>query len=264
MNILRIIAAVVTVALATSCASGPPPPPYPVFIDSDALPDIFMASLPGIRAKQFKGDPQTRSTSNRIDLPPNWSGTTGGSPGKTLEIFVLDGQLSLADMTLGRGGYAYFPPGSLGFNLQSAGGARILYFLDDVIANAMIRTPMIIDSSLVQWAASDTIGVLAKELRTDPGSGARTWLMKIEPGAELPWQSSSVSREGYLVTGQYQDSECVDGEPYTEIYMAGGYFNRPADAVNGGPAASALSESIWLLRESAAATTSILATCSAN
>lgn len=250
--------------LAAGCASGPPPPPYPAFVDSNTLADIFMASLPGIRAKQFKGDAQTRTTSNRVDLPPDWSGTTGGSPGKVLEIFVLDGELRLADMSLGRGGYAYLPSGSLGFNLQTENGARILYFLDDVVASAVIRTPLILDSGLVEWQATDTVGVWRKDLRVDPGSGAHTWLQRIEPGARIPWQATSVSREGYLVSGQYQDSECVDGEPYTAIYAAGGYFLRPADAVSGGTDARALAESTWLLREAGQSVTNTDVSCTAD
>ena len=233
-----------------SCASGPKAPPYPAFIVSDELPDMFMASLPGIRAKQFAANDQTRSTSNRVDLPPDWSGTTGGSPGKSLEIFVVAGELRLADVALGSGGYAYLPPGTLGFNLKSADGARILYFLEDVNDAAMIRSPLILDSNLVDWQESDLAKVATKDLRSDPGSGERTWLMRIEPGASLPWESVSVAREGYLVSGQYQHSECVAGEPYTDVYLPGGYFKRAANAVNGGAEAMAISTSIWFLRES--------------
>ncbi|MGB5336343.1 MAG: DUF4437 domain-containing protein, partial [Woeseiaceae bacterium] len=128
--------------LLAACTSGPPTLPYPAFVQVDELEDIFMASLPGIRAKQLAGDPQTRRTSNRIDLPPDWSGTTGGSPGRSLEIFVISGQLMIADIELRRGGYAYLPAGSLGFNLRSDDGARILYFLNDVDPDSIIRSPL--------------------------------------------------------------------------------------------------------------------------
>lgn len=262
MNRLLFLPVIALLGFATGCASGPTPPAYPAFIQADDLADVFMASLPGIRAKQFAGDFRTRSTSNRIDLPADWHGTTGGSPGKSLEIFVLEGELRLADMTLGSGSYAYVPPGSLGFNMRTDDGARILYFLDDVIDGAVIQTPLILDSSLVDWRATDTIGVFTKELRADPGSGSLTWLLRVEPLAQISWQSSSVLREGFLVSGQYRDSECVNGEAYTETYIPGGYFRRPANSVNGGPDASALSEAIWFLREFTESTTAI-ATCEA-
>jgi hypothetical protein len=65
----------------------------------------------------------------------------------------------------------------------------------------------------------------------------------------IPWESTSVLREGYLVSGEYQHSECVDGEAHTAQYSSGGYVYRPPNAINGGPEAAALTESVWLLRE---------------
>ena len=240
---------VLTVA---ACASGPPKLPYPAFVQSDELPDVFLASLPGVRAKQFSGDSQTRRSSNRIDLPPDWQGTTGGAPGKLLEIYVLSGKLEVGDIELGPGGYAQVPPGSLGFNIKTSAGARILYFLDDVDPLAMIRAPVILDSGLLDWVPTPTTGVALKMLRDDPGNGARTWLLRISPGAQIPWRSSSVVREGYLVSGQYQDSECVAGEAHTFVYTPGGYFYRPPDTFNGGPESKAITESVWVLRERSA------------
>ena len=251
----RIPTVLLLVMSICGCASGPEAPPYPAFVVADELPDVFMASLPGVRAKQFAGDAQTRVTSNRVDLPTGWSGTTGGSPGQDLELFVLAGRLQLADITLEQGGYAFLPSGSLGFNLRADDGARILYFRNNTNETATIRSPIIVDSGLIDWQATDTIGVLSKDLRADPGSGARTWLVRIEPDAQLPWQSESVRREGYLVAGQFQDSECVAGEAFTEIYLPGGYFDRPAGAVSGGPEAVAITESIWFMRETSASRT---------
>lgn len=248
MAILRISFAV-CVLMLSACASGPPKLPYPAFVQVDELSDIFMASLPGIRAKQLAGDPQTRRTSNRIDLPPEWSGTSGGSPGRSLELFVISGKMTIADIELGAGGYAFLPAGSLGFNLRSGEGARILYFLNDVDPQSIIRAPIIIEAAVLEWRQASTSGVFTKELRMDPGNGSRTWLLKVDVGASLPWQKSSATREGYLVKGVYQHSECVLGEVHTGEYQPGGYFYRPADTINGGPEASALTESIWFLRE---------------
>lgn len=247
--------------LLCACASGPPKLPYPAFVQTDELEDVFMAALPGIRAKQLAGDPQMRTTSNRVDLPPDWQGTSGASPGKALEIFVLSGRLMVADIALDAGGYAYLPSGSLGFNLASPDGARILYFLDNVDPLSVIRTPIIIDSNLLDWQASPTNGMTTMELRADPGSGARTWLVRIEPGAELPWESSTALREGFLIKGIYRHSECDDGQPQTGDYMPGGYFYRPGDVVNGGPDSNATEETIWLLREKIASKTTIHASC---
>lgn len=237
--------------LIVACASKPPEVPFPAFVQVGELEDVFLASLPGVRAKPLATDLQTRRSSHRIDLPPAWRGTSGGEPGRSMEIFVLEGDLSLADIGLGPGGYAFLPAGSLGFNLRTDNGARILYFVNDVDPESVIRSPILIDSNLLGWEATETPGVARKELRNDPGNGARTWLLRIAPGAVLRWQSSSVVREGYLVSGDFRNSECVQGEPVTGQYSTGGYFYRPGGAVNGGPGAGATAEATWLLREAA-------------
>ncbi len=243
-----VFAGIVVIAIA-ACSNAPPKLPYPAFVQVDELHDVFMASLPGIRAKQMAGDSQTRRSSNRIDLPPGWSGTSGGSPGRSLEVFVLEGHIQIADIDLGRGGYAFLPAGSLGYNLRSADGARILYFRNDVDPGAVIRSPLIIDAGLLAWEGTASPGVSVKELRNDPGNGSRTWLQKIDAGATVPWSTSTALREGYLVAGNYQHSECVDGKVHTAGYLPGGYFYRPADTINGGPESSASLEAVWLLRE---------------
>lgn len=236
-----------------ACASDSPELPYPAFIQADELPDIFVAGLPGIRAKQFAGSAETRRSSNRLLLPANWKGaTSGGSPGKSVEMFVLAGEISLGSVLMKPGSYAYIPPGFTGSNISTTGGALVLYFLDDPGPNAVIRTPLFLDSDVVSWQPvsddPEDFGLSVKELRLDPGSGARTWLLRVDPGATQRWQKSTAGEEGYLLTGNYRHSECVNGEVLTEDYTAGGYFHRPPGSVNGGPASAATLTAIWYLR----------------
>ncbi len=251
MTSRQILLGLALIALA-ACASNPQQLPYPVFVQVDELPDSFLAGLPGTRAKIFSSDAHTRRSSMLLQLPSEWSFGTGAAPGKTLEIYVLEGDVALGGFTLQPGGYAYLPSGSMGVNMSSRSGALLLYFLDDVHPDAVIQTPIISNSNLLEWQAAsdgvDDFGIAAKELRSDPGSGARTWLMKIEPGAVQDWQYGSAIQEGYLVSGQYRHSECVAGEAVNGEYLAGGYFLRPAGAVNGGADAVARQSSIWLLR----------------
>ena len=240
---------VIAMTLLTGCAGNSKPKlPYPAFQQADDLPDMFIAALPGVRAKPLAGDLKMRTASNRVDFPEAWSGTTGGSPGKATEIFVLAGELSLSGFPLGPGGYAYVPPGSLGFQIEVDQGARVLMFNDDVDAGAMIRSPIILESQVLEWTRVAE-GVEQKELRRDPGTGSRTWLLRISPGARLPWSASSVVREGYMLSGQYQHSECFNGEALTWQYEPGGYFQRPPDMYSGGPESIATTRTIWLLRE---------------
>jgi hypothetical protein len=250
--------------ILAGCASGPPKMPYPAFLQTDELENAYLASVPGTIAKQFSGDPQTRRTTNRIELPAGWEGTTGGAPGMLLEIVVLKGDVTVGDVKLGPGGYAYIPPGTFAYNITTGNGAQILYYRDIVDPLVMIQTPVILDARLVDWQPTEHEGVTIKELRSDPGNGARTWLMRVSPGADIPWQSSSVIREGYLASGNYQHSECVVGEIRTWTYLPGGYFLRPGNAVNGGPEAKAITESVWVLRERSAGAERIADECSAT
>ena len=117
------------VAVTAGCASGPPDTPYAAFRQADDLANTFLASLPGVYAKQLSGNLEMRNMTSRIDLPPGWEGPTGGEPGKLLEIVVLEGKLTVGDLQLASGGYAYVPPGSIGFNMSTDSGARIMYYL---------------------------------------------------------------------------------------------------------------------------------------
>lgn len=262
MNKFGIFVGLLAATSLVGCATPADAPSYPAFVISDELPDIFLATLPGVRAKEYASDMRTRSSSNRIDLPEGWDGTTGGAPGKALEVFVISGELSVADVALNAGGYAYVPPGSLGFNMKTDEGARILYFLSDPDANAQIRTAIILNSDLIEWQPTDTVGVFTKDLRLDLGSGEHIWLTRYETDAQIPWQASSAALEGYLVSGQFMDSECVAGKPYTDLYKAGGYFRRPEKAVHGGPEAVAVEEALWFLRKRRASTINYDVGCS--
>lgn len=246
--------AMLAVLSVAACASNQRPKlPFPAFIQVAELPDMFVASLPGARAKPLAGDMRTQTASNLISLPPDWQGTTGGMPGKAVEIFVVEGKVSLWDFELTAGGYAYVPPGSLGFALSTDDGASLLYFLDEIDPSSVIRSPIILDSSLVEWVEiSSSPGRYVRELRSDPGSGARAWLLRIDPGATASWTSSSVVREGFMLSGAYRDSECFNGKERTWDYSPGGYFLRPPDSLSGGPAAVASSATTWFLREQSA------------
>ncbi|MGI9263077.1 MAG: DUF4437 domain-containing protein [Woeseiaceae bacterium] len=230
-----------------ACASRPLAPPYPSYIDVNELPDAFIAGLPGVRAKQLSVDPRTQRASYRVQLPADWSFTTGASPGQSVEIFVLAGEVSLGEFALKSGGYAYLPPGHTGSQMESSNGALMLYFLDDSDDAAMIQTPLITSSELIDWQAED-IGVSVKELRRDPGSGARSWLRRIESQAILPLQKSNQNVEGYLVSGSIMYSECSEGMSGTDQYLPGGYFHRPPGATHAGPETTTESNAVWYLR----------------
>lgn len=257
----RTIALISVLGLA-ACAASTPKLPYPAYVETDSLSDVFLAELPGVRAKRFSFDPNLRTGSYRIDLPVAWSGSSGASPGLSIEIFVLAGRLTLGDdLVLDPGGYAFLPSGSLGFNLKSYDGARILYAVNRTHPNSMIRTPLILDSRLVDWEPTDVDGVSRKVLRSDPGSGALTWLTRLEPGAALNWQLSLANRESYLVEGSLDYAECFEGSVVVDAYLPGGFVSRPPDIAHGGPATEIREAAIWYSREQSAIGTSALDDC---
>ena len=92
--------AILLLLTLTACASRPLPPPYPAYVVVDELPDAFVASLPGVRAKQLSLDPRTQRVSYRLAVPPDWSFTTGGSPIHSVEIYVLAGQVDIGEFSL--------------------------------------------------------------------------------------------------------------------------------------------------------------------
>jgi hypothetical protein len=250
MRCLKTVTVLIVLGLAGGCAGSRPNLPYPAFIQADELPDVFLAALPGARAKQFAGDPHSRRSSNRVVLPASWSGTSGAAPDKSLELYVVYGELKVGDLVLRPGGYAYFPPGFHGSNLSTVYGVELLYFLDNANPANVIQTPIIYSSEIVDWQPleSATSGLSVKEIRRDPGSGARTYLLRATPQAAIGWHKRPGVLEGYLLSGRYQGSECFAGKAATGIYTEGGYFHRSAEVVSGGPQEKALETSIWLLR----------------
>jgi hypothetical protein len=248
-----------------ACASGPRETPYPSFVQSATLPESFLAGLPGVRAIVLAGNPDTRRASIHLSLPPGWNFSTGAEPGKSVEMYVLAGDVHIGEFTLSPGGYAYLPPGITGSQMSTDEGATLLYFLDGEIRSSVIRTPMLLSRDILTWQpVSDDpndIGVSFKELRFDPGSGARTSLLRIESGATRPWVKSSVSEEGFLLEGSYQHSECVAGEELTDIYTPGGFYNRPPGAINGSPLSGGVGTAVWLVRTRSFAETMVVGGC---
>lgn len=246
--------------VVAGCSSTPPRLPYPAFVQTDELPDVFMATLPGVRAKRYAEDYAARTGRFRVDVPADWSGSSGGTPDGVLEIFVLEGELTVGDVKLIPGGYAYLPSGSLGFRLQSASGARILYLVSPEDPVAVIQSPIIDDGVMSEWTPAGQ-GLQVRMLREDPGSGARTWLLRVGPEAAQAWRRNTVALEGYLVSGQATVSECFEGRARTGSYTTGGYFVRPGGTTWGGGDTAVAREAVWFLREMSAGSEAVVGSC---
>lgn len=262
---LTLTCTAIVLLLINGCASGPPSTPFPAFVVVDELPDSFIAGLPGVRAKLLTGDTRTRQSGSRIRIPADWEFSSGASPGLSVEVFVLSGELSLGEYSLTAGGYAYVPSGSTGLPMRSDNGATILYFLDAANDAAVIQTPLITNAELLSWESPvfdfGSDGQSVKVLRADPGSGTRTWLLKLDPGARQSWQTSTQSVEGYLLSGSVMGSECVSGEVLTAEYFSSGYFHRPPGTIHGGPEATTATGAVWFMRVPANERIDVVAGC---
>lgn len=255
---VRLLLAAGLAALLAGCAAPARQVPYPAFVQAAELPDAFLAGLPELRAKRLSGSAETGRYSALLTLPPGWRWTTGASPGMSVEIYVLSGEIVLGDLTLLSGNYAYLPPGSLGLPMSTAAGAELLYFLDEADASSVIRTPLFSSREVIPWqpveGGTPVAGSEEKVLKHDPGSGAKTWLLRAAPGDGQPWQRHSLVTEGFLLSGDYRHSECVGPRAVTGEYESGGYFLRPAGVVSGGPEAGTREGAVWLLRSRGRAT----------
>lgn len=255
--------------LLAACAASPAARvPYPAFVQAEALEESFIATLPGTRARELFVDSRHGVSTLLLDLPADWRWNAGGAPGKSVEIYVLEGEIALGDLTLLSGNYAYLPPGSTGLPMASARGARLLYVLDDADPRAVIRTPLFMSREVVPWQSlADTAadaGWQRKILREDPGSGAATYLLSIGPGRRAGWHASPVRTEGFLLSGDDQLAECVAGAAVVGEYAPGGYFRRPAGAVSGGPEARSETGAEWLIRETGRGERTPVAACRAS
>jgi hypothetical protein len=117
----------------------------------------------------------------------------------------------------------------------------------------------------VPWQpVADADAVERKVLRSDPGSGATTALVKVAPGARGRMHAASVTTEGFLLSGDHRVSVCAAGRAVTGEYAPGGYFRRPAEAVTGGAETVSESGAVWLVRQPARGATTYYDACPAG
>ena len=102
----------------------------PTFYNFLAL-DCVTADRPdllgGTEGALMSRDKASLAETHFLVLAPGWKGRTDAREA-SVEIFVLSGSLSLADETVGAGGYVHLPQGSGGGELVSRAGAKVLAF----------------------------------------------------------------------------------------------------------------------------------------
>ena len=103
-------------------------------------------------------------------------------------------------------------------------------------SGALPRPPggtLVAKTSRHDWQESGTAGFLIKPLYEDAASGERTWLMRVEPGAEAPSHTHDEFEQIYVIEGSFHDDE--------NTYRAGDFAIRaPGVAHSAGSETGAL------------------------
>jgi len=240
------------------------------------LRPLVFAGLPIAAFKQLSFDDQTGARTILVKLPPGWK-QPPGYHSADMEMFVVDGGVSIGDRPMGRYAYAYYPAG-YAHTFATEQGATVLQFWSgppDYIPSATSR-PGIDAAGAVDGLAYNDVPtqgpnslpksrdepvmenspVHVKLLRVDAKTGQKTWI-ETTPGGypvmsgegDLPlWSSSRTWQEGFLLAGDMTVAECLPQGQVAGAYAPDGYFFRPAGGAHGGLSQYSDSFPVWLYR----------------
>jgi hypothetical protein len=220
------------------------PRPHLEFVQSQMLAWQMLdprGGRDGVERKLLSEDPDSGATSNIFRYPPGWTTTARQQLACAEELYVLEGALTINDITYGPGDYAYLPSGHLRQSMHSTHGAAVVTFLeatlevttgDDLVGDGLISC---VRSNELPWGSAvgsrlDTAGVGFKVLRLDPDNGDRTWLLNIEVSNGNAFEINGVERhpcveETFLLSG---DMAMPMGR-----MRDGAYFWRPSHIPHG-------------------------------
>jgi len=246
--------------LLAGCASREPPPPtFTGFIQAQTAPVEPWSPYPGVTARRLSADEFTGRSAMQLSVPLGWRWSGMINDAYSREWYVLEGRLQAGERVLQGGDLLYVPPGASPPALTAIRPAKLLAFTEPADASSQLAQTFVASARALPWRPDTTApdtgappDVSVKDLKSDPGNGARTRLVRIGPGVEMPWQSYSVVEEGYLLEGDYRLSECLPAGQQDGDYLPGGYFWRPAGLVHGGPASGTDGGAVWLMRSTGA------------
>jgi hypothetical protein len=235
------------------------------FVQAEDLPAAPMAALAGALARTISSDAATGRAAYEVDFPAGFRFERGPGVPQSFELFVLRGQLYFGSDVLQRYDFAFVPPGTDWPRLESSTGARALVFLDPASADMRVVEEQRKQGSYVahfdeaRWKdatvardAGHALDLKVQDLKKDPFTTARTWLVRGGASLKVPWERHSVVEEGYLLEGDYRLPECLPGHVVIGNYTPGGYFRRPPDIVHSGPESGTKTIAVWLMRSPAA------------
>jgi hypothetical protein len=191
--------------------------------------------------------------------------TAGALADRSVELVVVDGELRFGREQLKPRDFAYTPAGRARAALRTHGGARVLMFFDPAPADVAMRDKLRDIGSYVtrysegRWnpgslsqLAGFDLKLEIQHLKKDPLSGARTWLVRLNPPLNMPFEVHSVAEEAWVLAGRFSQPECMPDGLRSGVYEAGDYFYRPAGIPHSGPGAGPLEPTTFLMRAPAA------------
>jgi len=203
------------------------------------------------------------------ELPPGWSRALPLEREHTVEVLVLEGELSFDGVVMGPYHYAHLPGAAAApVWTAAAQGAKLLLFLDPPRDTDGKRT-RIIDTQRLSWRAGVvaerdtgvTLAVEVKDLLWVEETGQRTWLLRMGADFSFPWEVHDTPEEGFLLEGNFRIGECIDDVPIHGDYKPGGYFYRPEGIPHGGLESGTDSSAFFLLRTPTKLTVSFQDSC---
>lgn len=237
---------------------------------------LALAGVPAAEFKQLSFDDKTGARTLLVKLPPGWK-QAPGYHSADLEMFVVEGGISIGDKPTGRYSYAYYPAG-YAHSFSTEKGATVLEFwsgapdyVRSATSKAGTKTSSAIDGLLysdVPTKGPDSLPkfrdepvmknspVHVKLLRRDASTGQQTWIATIPGGTramrgdgDLPlWASSASWKEGFLIAGDMTMAECLPQGQAAGTYAPNGYFFRPAGVLHGGLSLYSDTFAVWLFR----------------
>ncbi len=240
------------------------------------LRPMIFPGVPMAEFKQLSFDEKTGARTLLVNLPAGWK-QPSGYHSADLEMFVVEGGITIGDKPMGRYSYAYYPAG-YAHTFGTNGGATVLMFWSgspDYVASAQSRAgtdsasaidglmyhdvPTNGPSSLPKFRDEPVMAnspIHVKLLRLDKKSGQKTYIMTTPGGypvmsgeGDLPkWSSSKSWQEGFLLAGDMTIAECLPEGQVAGAYAPNGYFYRPAGIANGGLSKYSETYAVWLYR----------------
>ena len=233
-----------------------------LFVQEQSIEPRPIESVRGLSAKILREDQKSGALAVKTDIAAGWRDPRVGRHAGPFEIYVLEGTVSLGPIDLSAGDFVRIPRRAIYGPMESGSGAELLWFFDGPADFETSQSTTVYTASwtvardaetpwveaLVAREAGVELDLEVKNLRNDPSTGARTFLVRAGEGVVVPWETHPVSEEGYLLDGEHRLEECLPSGLQAGTYQPGGYFFRPPDLMHMGPGSTYEESVTWLIR----------------